>query len=85
MGAGAEGTGKASTDGGTRVSGCTDGVGAVADGGADGVGAVVDGGGSADGVGTVAEGGMAHTRARAFAAADVTSGFAHLPDRSPPV
>ena len=40
--------------------------------------------GGADGVGAVADGGMAHARARAFAAADVASGFARLPDRSPP-
>ena len=69
-------------------------MGAVADGaasisgGADGVGAVADGAarisGGADGVGAVADGGTAHARARAFAAADVASGFARLPDRSPP-
>ena len=66
-------------DGGTCVSGCTDGVGMV--------GIVVDGGasvGASDGVGTVADGGAAHVRACAFAAADVASGFARLPDRSPP-
>ena len=38
----------------------------------------------ADGVGAVADGGAAHARACAFAAADVTSGFARLPDCSPP-
>jgi hypothetical protein len=81
-------------DGGAHVSGCADRVGAVADGaasisgGADGVGAVVDGAarisGGADGVGAVADGGMAHARAHAFTAADVASGFACLPDHSPP-
>jgi hypothetical protein len=64
-------------DGGARVSGCADGVGIVADGSTNGsVGA--------DGVGAVADGGAAHARARAFAAADVASSFARLPDRSPP-
>jgi hypothetical protein len=52
------------------------------------VGIVADGGtsvcGASDGVGAIADGGMAHARARAFAAADVASGFARLPDRSPP-
>jgi hypothetical protein len=38
----------------------------------------------ADGVGAVADGGAAHARARTFAAADVASSFARLPDRSPP-
>jgi len=37
-----------------------------------------------DGVGAVVDRGTAHTWARAFAAADVTSGFARLPDRLPP-
>jgi hypothetical protein len=69
-------------------------VGAVVDGatsisgGADGVGAVADGAmrisGGVDGVGTVADRGTAHAQARAFAAADVASGFACLPDRLPP-
>jgi len=69
-------------------------VGAVADGaasisgGTDRVGAVVDGAtrisGGTDGVGAVADGGMAHMQAHAFAAADVASGFACLPDCSPP-
>jgi hypothetical protein len=64
-------------DGGAHVSRCVDGVGIVADGSANGsVGA--------DGVGTVVDRGAAHARARAFAAADVASGFACLPDRSPP-
>ena len=70
----------ANADGGTRVSGFVDGVGIV--------GIVADGGasicGASDGVGAVAHGGMAHAWARAFTAADVASGFAHLPDRSPP-
>ncbi len=69
----------ANADGGTRISRCVDGVGMV--------GIVVDGGtsvGASDGVGTVADGGMAHTRAHTFAAADVTSGFARLPNCSPP-
>jgi hypothetical protein len=70
----------ANTDGGTRVSGCANEVGMV--------GIVTDGGvsicGASDGVGAVVDGGMAHTWARAFAAADVASGFARLPDRSPP-
>jgi len=70
----------ANMDGGTHISGCVDGVGMV--------GIVADGGasicGASDGVGAVADGGMAHMRARAFAAADVASGFARLPDCSPP-
>jgi hypothetical protein len=71
----------ANMDGESRISGCADGVGMV--------GIVADGGasifGALDGLGTVADGGIAHMQARAFAAADVTSGFAHLPDRLPPV
>ena len=69
----------ANADGGTHVSGCADGVGMV--------GIVMDGGmsvGASDRVGTVADRGTAHTRAHAFAAADVASGFARLPDRLPP-
>ena len=71
-----------------------DGVGAVVDGavsisgGADGVGTVVDRAmrisGGADGVGTVVDRGTAHAWACAFTAADVASGFACLPDHSPP-
>jgi len=65
----------------TCISRCTDGVGIV--------GIVTDGGasicGAPDGVGTVVDGGMAHAWARTFAVADVASGFARLPDRSPPV
>ncbi len=71
----------ANMDGGTHISGCTDRVGMV--------GIVVDGGVSvcraSDGVGTVADRGVAHAWACAFAAADVASGFACLPDHSPPV
>ena len=52
-------------------------VGIVADGGASVCGAL-------DGVGTIADGGMAHAQAHTFAVADVASGFARLPDRSPP-
>jgi hypothetical protein len=70
----------ANTDGGTHISRCTDGVGMV--------GIVADRGasvcGASDGVGTVVDGGMAHVRARAFAVADVASGFACLSDCSPP-
>jgi hypothetical protein len=51
------------------------------------VGAIADGAtsisGGTDGVGTVADRGMAHVRAHAFAVADVTSGFSHLPDCLP--
>jgi hypothetical protein len=65
-------------DGGAHISGCMDGVGAVMDGAAS-----ISGG--EDGVGTVVDGGTAHTWAHTFAAADVTSGFACLPDCSPPV
>jgi hypothetical protein len=61
----------------TCVSGCADGVCIVTDGGA-----CVSVG--ADGVGAVADGGTAYARARAFATADVASGFARLPDCSPP-
>ena len=53
------------------------------------VGIVADGGasicGASDGVGAIVDRGMAHTWACAFAAADVTSGFAYLSDCSPPV
>ena len=66
-------------DGGTpsRISRRADGGGAIADG-------ATSISGHADGVGAVADGGIAHARACAFAAADVASGFARLPDRSPP-
>ena len=51
------------------------------------MGAVADGAasisGGADRVGAVVDRGTAHAQARAFTAADVTSGFAHLPDHSP--
>ena len=71
----------ANTDGGTRISRCMDGVGMV--------GIVTDGGTSVcralDGVGAFADGGMAHAWACAFAAADVASGFACLPNCLPPV
>ncbi len=61
----------------TCISRCMDGVGIVADGGTSvSVGV--------DGVGAVADGGAAHAWARAFTAADIASGFARLPDRSPP-
>ena len=70
----------ANTDGGTHVSRCADRVGMV--------GIVTDGGTSVcralDGVGAVADGGMAHVWACTFAAADVASGFACLPNRLPP-
>ncbi len=51
------------------------------------VGIVTDGGvsvGASDGVGTVADGGTAYAQAHAFTVADVASGFACLPDCSPP-
>ena len=64
-------------DGAVSISGCTDGVGTVANGATR-----ISGG--TDGVGTVADRDMAHAQARAFAAADVASGFACLPDCSPP-
>jgi hypothetical protein len=65
-------------DGGARFSGCMAGVGTVVDG-------ATSISGSADKVGTVADGGTTYVQARAFAAADVASGFARLPDCSPPV
>jgi len=63
-------------DGGAHISRCMDRVGAVAD-------RAVSISGGVDGVGTIVDGGMAHAWAHAFAAADVTSSFAHLPDCSP--
>ena len=71
----------ANMDRGTHVSRCMNGVGMV--------GIVTDGGtsicGALDGVGAVVDRGMAHMWACAFTAADIASGFAHLPDCSPPV
>ena len=70
----------ANADRGTHVSGCVDGVGMV--------GIVTDGGVSicraSDGVGAIADGRMAHAWACAFTVADIASGFARLPDHSPP-
>jgi hypothetical protein len=61
----------------TCISGCTDGVCIVAD---RGVGISV----GADGVGAVVDRETIHTRACTFTVADIASGFAHLPDHSPP-
>ena len=52
------------------------------------VGIVMDRGMSicraSDGMGAIADGRMAHACARAFTVADIASGFARLPDHSPP-
>jgi hypothetical protein len=76
VGVGTDRGGKASVSA-TCISGCTDGVCIVADGG---MGVSV----GMDGVGAVADRGTAHAQACTFAVADIASGFAHLPDCSPP-